>query len=69
MDVTAWLTELGMERYAEQFTTNEIDEDTLRKLSSGDLLELGVSVLAHRKKNSICNNRIGQCRLKDRDNR
>ena len=50
MDVTAWLTELGMERYAEQFTRNEIDEDTLRKLSSGDLLELGVSVLAHRKK-------------------
>ena len=43
-------TDLGLERYAEQFTANEIDETTLRDLSGEDLKELGVSALGHRKK-------------------
>src|SRR5262245_53858377 len=50
MDIVTWLTDLGLERYAEQFTANEIDEKTLRDLSGEDLKELGVSVLGHRKK-------------------
>jgi class 3 adenylate cyclase/tetratricopeptide (TPR) repeat protein len=50
MDIVAWLTDLGLERYAEQFATNEIDEKILRELSGEDLKELGVLALAHRKK-------------------
>jgi hypothetical protein len=50
MDIVAWLTDLGLERYAEQFAANEIDEKTLRELSGDDLKELGVSALGHRKK-------------------
>ena len=50
MDIVAWLTDLGLERYAEQFAANEIDEKTLRDLSGEDLKELGVSALGHRKK-------------------
>jgi class 3 adenylate cyclase len=50
MDIVAWLTDLGLERYAEQFAANEIDEKILRDLSGEDLKELGVSALGHRKK-------------------
>ena len=50
MDIVAWLADLGLERYAEQFAANEIDEKTLRDLSGEDLKELGVSALGHRKK-------------------
>ena len=32
MDIAAWLTDLGLERYAEQFGANEIDKKTLRDL-------------------------------------
>ena len=34
MDIVAWLTDLGLERYAEQFVANEIDEKTLRDLTT-----------------------------------
>ncbi|QIG51009.1 AAA family ATPase [Nordella sp. HKS 07] len=50
MDIVAWLTDLGLERYAEHFAANEIDETTLRALDDEDLKELGVSALGHRKK-------------------
>ena len=50
MDIVAWLTDLGLERYAGQFAANEIDEKILRDLSDEDLKDLGVSALGHRKK-------------------
>ena len=50
MDIAAWLSELGLERYAEAFCDNDIDADLLHTLSADDLSELGVSSLGHRKK-------------------
>ena len=50
MDIAAWLSELGLERYAEAFRDNDIDACILHTLSADDLRELGVSSLGHRKK-------------------
>ena len=48
--VEAWLTELGLEKYAEIFTKAEVDMDALRLMGDEDLLELGVTALGPRKK-------------------
>ncbi len=50
MDVEAWLTELGLEQYAEAFAGNEIDGEILPSLTGDDLKEIGVGPLGHRKK-------------------
>ena len=50
MDVTGWLRDLGLDRYAEAFAENEIDGETLPALTGDDLKEIGVSPLGHRKK-------------------
>ena len=50
MDITAWLRELGLERYAEAFRANEIDAAILPKLTSEDLREIGVAAIGHRRK-------------------
>ena len=50
IDVRGWLAEHGLEQYAEAFTENAIDGETLRTLSDDDLKELGVKALGHRKK-------------------
>jgi class 3 adenylate cyclase len=50
LDVTAWLTEMALERYAEAFAENDIDGETLAELTVDDLKELGVASLGHRKK-------------------
>lgn len=50
MDITAWLQDLGLERYAEAFLANDIDERTLPGLTADDLHELGVVSLGHRKR-------------------
>ena len=49
-DVEGWLHRLGMPGYAELFRRNDIDSDVLRGLSDGDLKELGITSLGHRKK-------------------
>ena len=43
-----WLNGLGLGKYSETFTANDVDICTLPELNSADLQELGVS-LGHRK--------------------
>lgn len=50
MDVGAWLDQLGLGQYAAVFAANVVDEEILRQLTDGDLKELGVAALGHRKK-------------------
>ena len=49
MDIAAWLQDLGLERYAQSFADNDIDERTLASLDNDDLKELGVGSVGHRK--------------------
>ncbi len=47
--VTDWLNDLGLDRYAEAFRANDIDGAVLRRLGDADLQALGVASLGHRK--------------------
>jgi class 3 adenylate cyclase len=49
MDISAWLRDLGLERYADSFESNAIDSEVLAELTEADLEKLGV-LLGHRKK-------------------
>ncbi|HXA21585.1 MAG TPA: AAA family ATPase [Acetobacteraceae bacterium] len=49
MDITAWLHDLGLERYVPAFRDNEIDWDVLPKLTAEDLKDLGVVLGGHRR--------------------
>ena len=48
-DVDRWLADLGLAQYAQAFAANAIDTKILRSLNEGDLKELGVRALGHRK--------------------
>ena len=50
MDVTEWLSGLGLERYAAAFRNNDIDGEILRRLTGEDLRELGVASIGHRRR-------------------
>jgi class 3 adenylate cyclase/tetratricopeptide (TPR) repeat protein len=50
MDVGAWLRSIGLGEYADAFADNHIDESVLPTLTSGDLKELGVLSIGHRKR-------------------
>ena len=50
MNIAEWLGGLGLERYAQAFEDNDIDAQTLRELTTGDLLALGVTSVGHRRK-------------------
>jgi hypothetical protein len=45
-----WLERLGLGEYAEAFVRNCVDLDIAKDLTDGDLRELGVEALGHRKK-------------------
>ncbi len=60
MNVEAWLKELGLEQYAEAFTSNDVDAETLAKLTSEDLKEIGVKSIGHRRKLQDAITRLGQ---------
>src|SRR5215475_2286559 len=47
-DVTSWLRDLGLEKYADAFSANEIDFRALPKLSEEDLKELGLPIGSRR---------------------
>ena len=47
-DIASWLARLGLDKYAEAFTANEVDFDALQHLE-GDLRELGLPVGPRRK--------------------
>ncbi|HXV24921.1 MAG TPA: AAA family ATPase [Alphaproteobacteria bacterium] len=48
-DIASWLARLGLEKYIEAFTANEIDYDALRHLTDEDLKELGLPIGPRRK--------------------
>ena len=50
MDVSAWLTELGLERYAAAFEENGVDAALLSELTNEDLKDLGIARIADRKR-------------------
>ena len=50
MDITAWLRELGLERYEEAFRENEINAEILPKLTADDLKDIGVTIVGHRRR-------------------
>ena len=49
VDIEAWLSELGLERFAQAFRDNQIDARSLPHLTGDDLRELGVTALGHRR--------------------
>ena len=50
MEVGAWLTGLGLERYAAAFEENGVDAALLCELTNDDLKDLGVARIADRKR-------------------
>jgi class 3 adenylate cyclase/tetratricopeptide (TPR) repeat protein len=50
VDVEAWLKGLGLEQYAEAFARNDVDGDTLSKLTAEDLTDIGVKSVGHRRR-------------------
>ena len=48
-DIASWLARLGLDKYIEAFTANEVDFDALRHLTEDDLRELGLPVGPRRK--------------------
>ncbi len=49
MNVEAWLTDLGLEHYADAFRENGVDPSLLPELTNEDLKDLGVERLVDRK--------------------
>ena len=49
MDIGALLRSLGLERYERAFRENDISAELLSKLTPGDLRELGVTSIGHRR--------------------
>ena len=49
MDVVVWLRSLGLGKYEAAFRENEIDERVLPNLTQGDLKEIGVGPVGHRR--------------------
>ena len=50
LDIQAWLSDLGLERYAEAFRKNEIDVTVLAELTADDLKDIGVMAVGHRRR-------------------
>jgi class 3 adenylate cyclase len=50
VDIEPWLEGLGLERYAEVFRANHIDAEVLPNLTAGDLRDIGVASVGHRRK-------------------
>jgi class 3 adenylate cyclase len=49
-DLGGWLRGLGLERYEAAFRENEIDDTVLPNLTAGDLKDLGVGIVGHRRR-------------------
>ncbi len=49
LDIASWLAHLGLDKYIEAFTANEVDFAALRHLTEDDLKELGLPVGPRRK--------------------
>ena len=49
MDISAWLRELGLERYEEAFRDNDVDAKVLPHLTAEDLKDIGITSVGHRR--------------------
>jgi hypothetical protein len=49
-DVGVWLSALGLEQYEDAFRENAIDGAVLSTLTGGDLREMGVAAIGHRRR-------------------
>jgi class 3 adenylate cyclase len=49
MDVTNWLRQLGLDRYEAVFQENNVDPAVLRSMTAGDLKDLGIASVGHRR--------------------
>ena len=49
VDIAAWLSELGLERYAQVFRDSEIEPEVLAELTDEDFKELGIPLGPRRK--------------------
>jgi class 3 adenylate cyclase/predicted ATPase len=50
VDIGAWLTGLGLDRYERAFRENDIDTAVLQELTAEDLVSLGITSIGHRRK-------------------
>jgi SAM domain (Sterile alpha motif) len=50
MNVADWLGSLGLERYEAAFRDNDVDAQMLPSLTAGDLKEIGIASLGHRRR-------------------
>ena len=50
MDIAAWLSSLGLERYKQAFEDNAVDFAVLPGLTADDLKDLGITAVGHRRK-------------------
>src|SRR5262245_49986472 len=48
-DIASWLARLGLDKYVEAFTANDVDFDALGHLTEDDLRELGLPIGPRRK--------------------
>jgi hypothetical protein len=50
VDVGVWLRGLALERYEQAFRDNAIDAEVLPRLTADDLMDIGITVVGHRRK-------------------
>jgi predicted ATPase/class 3 adenylate cyclase len=50
VEIAGWLQSLGLGQYEAAFSANAIDMDVLRSLTAGDLADLGITVIGHRRR-------------------
>jgi class 3 adenylate cyclase/tetratricopeptide (TPR) repeat protein len=50
MEITEWLSSLGLGAYAQAFRDNHIDAETLPSLTMDDLREMGIASVGHRRR-------------------
>jgi class 3 adenylate cyclase len=49
VDISAWLRELGLERYEEAFQENDVHAKVLPHLTAEDLKDIGITWAGHRR--------------------
>ena len=62
MNIAEWLRALGLERYQATFRENDVTAELLPDLTAGDLKDLGISSVSHRRQLMEA---IGALRRKD----
>jgi class 3 adenylate cyclase len=49
VDITAWLSRLGLQQFEQAFRDNDIDAEVLPDLTADDLISIGVTSVGHRR--------------------